>query len=145
MVGKLGKSGWLVPALALVAAVGSSGIALAQQSGGAPEVSFEAVAFDAADTDGDGFVSEAELTRDAAHGFATLDRNGDGKLAPGELAPHDPALFKKVDANGDGFLTFEEVMTNKVRAFKLGDKNQDGGLSFEEMVEVVELESGGAS
>ena len=76
MVGKLGKSGWLVPALALVAAVGSSGIALAQQSGGAPEVSFEAVAFDAADTDGDGFVSEAELTRDAAHGFATLDRNG---------------------------------------------------------------------
>ena len=87
MVGKLGKSGWLVPALALVAAVGSSGIALAQQSGGAPEVSFEAVAFDAADTDGDGFVSEAELTRDAAHGFATLDRNGDGKLAPGSWRP----------------------------------------------------------
>ena len=54
-------------------------------------------------------------------------------------------MFKKVDANSDGVLTFEEVMTNKVRAFKLGDKNQDGGLSFEEMVEVVELETGGAS
>ncbi len=145
MIGKFRKSGWLVPALALATAVGSSSIVLAQQSDGAPEVNAEALAFDAADTDGDGFVSEAELTRDAAHGFATLDKNGDGKLAPGELAPHDPALFKKVDVNGDGFLTFTEVMTNKLRAFKLGDKNQDGGLSFEEMVEVVELESGDAS
>jgi Ca2+-binding EF-hand superfamily protein len=147
MVVKLRKSRRLVPALSLALATmfGSADIASAQQDGGAPEINFEAVAFDAADTDGDGFVSEAELTRDAAHGFATLDKNGDGKLAPGELAPHDPALFKKVDANGDGFLTFKEVMTNKVRAFKLGDKNQDGGLSFEEMVEIVESETGGAS
>jgi Ca2+-binding EF-hand superfamily protein len=116
---------------------------MAQQAG--DEFSAEEIAFMAADTDGDGVVTEAELARDAAHGFATLDKNGDGKLSPDELGPHDPALFERVDADGDGMLTFTEVMANKSRALKAGDKNQDGGLSFEEMVQVVESEVGGAS
>jgi Ca2+-binding EF-hand superfamily protein len=132
-------------ALAAVLLVGPIDPTLAQQAGGEPEYSFEAVAFDAADTDGDGVVSEAELARDAAHGFAALDKDGSGTLTPQELAPHDPALFSKVDTNRDGLLTFKEVMTNKLRAFKAGDKNHDGGLSFEEMVEIVEIETGGAS
>jgi len=130
--------------LAMPALVGPPCSAKAQ-SAGAPDYDFQAVAFDAADTDGDEVVSEAELTRDAAHGFATLDKDGSGTLTPQELAPHDPALFAKVDANGDGVLTFEEVMTNKVRALKAGDRNQDGGLSYEEMVTIVEIEMGGAS
>ena len=117
--------------------------AMAQQAGG--EFSAEEIAFMAADTDGDGVVSEAELARDAAHGFATLDKDGDGKLSPDELGSHDPALFGRVDADGDGMLTFTEVMANKSRAFTAGDKNHDGGLSFEETVEVVESEVGGAS
>jgi hypothetical protein len=70
--------------------LGSAG-AMAQQEG---EFSAEEIAFMAADTDGDGVVSEAELARDAAHGFATLDKDGDGKLSPDELGPHDPALFR---------------------------------------------------
>ncbi|HEX6013411.1 MAG TPA: EF-hand domain-containing protein [Geminicoccaceae bacterium] len=124
-------------------AVLGSPSAMAQQA--EREFSAEEIAFMAADTDGDGVVSEAELARDAARGFATLDKDGDGKLSPGELGPHDPAPFRRVDADGDGVLTFTEVMANKSRAFTAGDKDQDGGLSFEEMVEVVESEAGGAS
>ena len=110
-----------------------------------PEYSIEEIAFVAADTDGDGVVSAAELARDAAHGFATLDKDGSGTLTPEELGPHDPALFKRVDANGDGVLSFDEVMVNKMRALKAGDTDGDGGLSFDEMVVIVEKEAGGAS
>ena len=141
---RLSTSGWrlFLAAGAMAGTVLGSAGAMAQQGG---EFSAEEIAFMAADTDGDGVVTEAELARDAAHGFATLDKNGDGKLSPEELGPHDPALFKRVDADGDGMLTFTEVMANKSRAFEAGDANQDGGLSFEEMVEVVESEAGGAS
>ena len=104
--------------------------------------SYERMAFDTADTNGDGLVSEAELARDAAVGFAELDKDGSGTLTPAELGPHDAAAFQRVDTNRDGVLSFEEVMTNKVRAFKAGDKNHDGGLSFDEMVEIVIEESG---
>lgn len=131
-------------AAAFVATALLAGTAMAQQAS-LDAYAKERFAFDAADTDGDGVVNEAELARDAAVGFATLDKDGSGTLTPAELAPHDPAQFRKVDANNDGVLTFKEVMTNKVRAFKLGDVNKDGGLSFEEMVVIVEKETGGAS
>lgn len=101
---------------------------------------FQKVAFDAADTDGDNLISEAEFARDAAAAFAGLDENRDRKLTPKELGPHDPAQFKKVDANGDGVLTFKEVMTFKMKAFRAGDKTGDGKLSYEEMVESVKAE-----
>ena len=110
-----------------------------------PEYSIEEIAFIAADTDGDGIITEAEIARDAARGFATLDKDGSGTLTPEELGPHDAALFKRVDTNGDGVLSFKEVMTNKLRALKEGDIDRDGGLSFDEMVTIVEKETGGAS
>ena len=143
-------SGWR-PWLAATAAAAALGAAPAwAQTAPAdqiqgPEYTIEEIAFIAADTDGDSIVTEAELARDAARGFATLDRNGDGKLTPEELGPHDAALFKRVDTNGDGVLTFKEVMANKVRAIKAGDTDGDGGLSFDEMVAIVEKEIGGGS
>ena len=135
----------LVPSayVAVAMTLGLVGTAVAQQTdGGAAPGVYERLAFDAADTDGDGLVSEAELARDAAAGFSGLDQDRSGTLTPEELGPHDPAMFSRVDANGDGALTFLEVMTNKTPAFEEGDKNEDGGLSFEEMVEVVEAEQG---
>ncbi len=132
--------------LGLAMAAWSAGGALAQQGKGDPDdpmdlgPAFQKVAFDAADTDGDGLVSEAEFARDAAAAFAGLDANRDRKLTPAELGPHDPAQFKKVDANGDGVLTFKEVMTFKMRAFKAGDESGDGKLSYDEMVESVKAE-----
>ncbi len=110
-----------------------------------PEYSVEEIAFIAADTDGNNVITEAELARDAARGFATLDKDGSSTLTPEELGPHDPAQFKRVDTNGDGVLSFDEVMANKLRALKAGDTDGDGGLSFEEMVTIVEQETGGAS
>ena len=99
-------------------------------------------AFEAADTDGDGLVSEAELARDAAAGFTGLDTDASGTLTPTELGPHEPEDFEAVDSDGDGELTFNEVMENKVRSFQLGDIDNDGGLTLEEMTGVVEQEAG---
>ena len=129
--------------LAVAMALGTIGTAVAQQADGdAAPGAYERFAFDAADTDGDGLVSEAELARDAAAGFSGLDGDLSETLTPQELGPHDPAMFSRIDANGDGALSFSEVMTNKTRAFEEGDKDEDGGLSFEEMVDVVEAEQG---
>lgn len=129
--------------LAVAAAVGTIGPALAQQ--GDPEIPpgmAERFAFDAADTNGDGFVSEGELARDAAVGFSALDKDRSETLTPEELGPHDPAQFVRVDRNGDGVLTFIEVMLNKTQGFEDGDKNHDGLLTFEEMVDEVKAEEG---
>ena len=131
----------VVPSVCL--AGGTVGPALGQQGDPViPPGMAERFAFDAADTDGDGFVSEAELARDAAAGFSGLDQDRSETLTPQELGSHDPAAFARIDRNGDGVLTFSEVMINKTRGFEAGDKNHDGRLSFEEMVEEVKAEEG---
>jgi EF hand len=126
----------------LALTIGAAGMAVAQQTDCDCAYFYERLAFDAADTDGDGFVSEAELARDAAVGFASLDKDGSMTLTPDELGPHDPAAFARVDRNGDGVLTFTEVMINKTQGFEDGDENHDGLLSFEEMVTEVKVEEG---
>jgi Ca2+-binding EF-hand superfamily protein len=90
-------------------------------------------AFELADTDGDGLISEAELARDAAAAFSSLDANRDRRLSPEELGGAAQGGFAEIDVNGDGLLTFEEVMRHKTQAFELADKNGDGRLSYEEM------------
>jgi Ca2+-binding EF-hand superfamily protein len=128
---------------ALAMALGAIGTAVAQQAdAGAEPGAYERFAFDAADTDGDGFVSEAELARDAAAGFSGLDVDRSEMLTPDELGPHDPDRFSRIDADGDGALSFSEVMTNKTRAFEEADGDQDGLLSFEDMVDAVQAELG---
>jgi Ca2+-binding EF-hand superfamily protein len=132
--------------LAVAVTLGVIGTAAAQQDENELTPGFyERLAFDAADTDGDGLVSEAELARDAAAGFSGLDVDRSGTLTPEELGPHDPAMFARVDADGDGVLTFSEVMLHKTQGFADADANQDGKLSFEEMVDGVEAELGAAS
>jgi len=123
--------------------VGAMGMAVAQQADGDMAPGFyERLAFEAADTDGDGFVSEAELARDAAAGFSGLDQDRSETLTPQELGPHDPAMFARVDRDGDRALTFSEVMTHKTQGFEDGDQDQDGLLSFDEMVDAVKSELG---
>lgn len=133
--------------IALAATIGTIHPTIAQDvddaAAGECACGYDQVAFDAADTDGDGFISEAELARDAAAGFSGLDRDGSETLTPQELGPHDPARFSRVDADGDGVLTFPEVMNNKVRALEDGDQDRDGVLSFDEIVDSVEAELGG--
>ncbi len=50
-------------------------------------VMYEQLAFEAADTDGNNLVSEAEFARDAAAAFAGLDANRDGKLTSAGTGP----------------------------------------------------------
>ena len=138
----------IVPSLcfAVATVAGPVGSAVAQPvdgtAAGTGPLSYERVAFDAADSNSDGLVSEAELARDAAVGFSSLDKDGSGTLTRKELGPHDPAKFSRIDTNGDGALNFSEVMVNKTRALAAGDKNDDGGLSFEEMVDAVKVDQG---
>jgi hypothetical protein len=129
--------------LAVVMILGAAPTAVAHEPDADATAGFyERLAFDVADTDGDGLVSEAELARDAAAGFSGLDTDRSETLTPDELGPHDPAMFARVDRNGDGALTFSEVMIHKTLGFEAGDENQDGRLSFEEMVEQVQAERG---
>ena len=133
----------LVPAWVAVAmTLGAIGPAVAQIDPAIPPDIDDRIAFDAADTNDDGYVSEGELTRDAAVGFSSLDKDRSGTLTPQELGPHDPAAFARVDRNGDGVLTFTEVMINKTKGFEAADKDHDGLLSFEEMMNEVKIEEG---
>jgi hypothetical protein len=138
----------LLPSLyfAVATVTGPIGFAVAQPvdgtAAGTGPLSYERVAFDAADSNSDGLVSEAELARDAAVGFSSLDKDRSGTLTRKELGPHDPAKFSRIDTNGDGVLSFSEVMVNKKRAFVASNKNNDGGLSFEEMVDAVKVDQG---
>jgi Ca2+-binding EF-hand superfamily protein len=138
-------AGRVLVGLAVLAVAAASPPAGAQQ-GGAGDIcdcDAERFAFNLADTDGDGRISEAEMTTDAAAGFAGLDRDGSMTLTPEELGPHDAAWFARVDGDGDGVLTFPEVMRHKLKAWAAGDKDGDGGLTFEEMVEIVRAEEEG--
>ena len=132
----------LVAAAAGCAALGMIAPPLSAQTEVDIPDSIEEFAFDAADTDGDGLIGEAELARDAAAGFTKLDENGDGVLTPDELGPHDPADFDSVDANGDGELTFNEIMDHKLEGFNAADKDGDGYLTLEEMIEGAAAEQG---
>ncbi len=102
----------------------------------------ERLAFEMADTNKDGLVSEAEFARDAIAAFVALDQDGKGYLTPEDLGPHDPALFAKVDAAGDGVLHFDEVMAYKMAAFEAADADGDGFLTFDEMLESALRELG---
>lgn len=136
------RPGWCAGAFALGSIALLASPVFAQLDEGLPP-SAEAFAFDAADTDGDGLVSEAEMARDAAAGFSGLDDNADGMLTPNELDAHDPAAFDRVDADDDGALSFDEVMTNKLSGFEAADVDGDGALSFDEMLDGAEAEQGG--
>ena len=105
-----------------------------------PPLFRERLAFDVADTDNDGLVSEAEFARDTIAGFTALDDEGKGHLTPEDLGEHDPALFARVDADGDGMLSFDEVMTFKMEAFEAADQSGDGYLTFDEMLEAARSE-----
>ncbi len=106
----------------------------------AEDLSYERFAFDVADTDGDGLISEAEFVRDAAAAFSGLDADRSGTLTPDELGPHDPRRFTRIDTDNDGALTFTEVMSYKMRKFREADIDGDGALSFKEMYDAVAAE-----
>jgi Ca2+-binding EF-hand superfamily protein len=141
------KPAWSALAAASMLAVAYVAVAIGTAEAQPADETFtagaqERLGFDAADTSGDGLISEAELARDAAAGFSGLDSDHDGRLTPEEVGPHDPALFARIDRNGDGVLTFDEIIVHKVSGFEKADRSGDGLVSYDEMVEEAKSELG---
>jgi hypothetical protein len=76
----------------------------------------------AADTDGDGKISRAELAatarngRDPSRRFDAMDANHDGMLDASEIRAALTRRFHRLDRNGDGLLTPDERMAGRQRA-----------------------------
>ncbi len=93
------------------------------------------------DINGDGKVTEAEITGDQKRFFDTLDVNGDGKLTMFELKRRPRALclflttslFDILDANGDGTLSAKEIQGPSQRWFRRFDTNRNGVLEYSEV------------
>ena len=73
----------------------------------------------AADTDGDGKVSRAEMAamakngRDPSRRFDAIDLNHDGHVDPGEIRTALTQRFHRLDRNGDGVVTPDERMAGR--------------------------------
>ncbi|PSL19659.1 EF-hand domain-containing protein [Shimia abyssi] len=103
--------------------------------------------FEELDTNGDGFVTQAEMDAHAAARFAKMDTNGDGALSADELeaavaeraqerAKKGAArMIEHRDANGDGVLSQDEMKPKAERSAKMFDRldsDGDGQISKEE-------------
>ena len=127
----------LLAASALSALILSTAVAEARGGPGGPRASFETL-----DADGDGRLTEAELTahRDAA--FAERDGDGDGRLSPDEIAAamerdmsaRIARMMERRDADGDGFLSPDELGPRGDTGGMIArlDSDGDGAVSEEE-------------
>ncbi|MEP2534152.1 EF-hand domain-containing protein [Shimia sp.] len=136
-------TGIIVAALSVTAVAAS-----AKGSGGkmrghhGPQINFEEV-----DTNGDGFLSQDELTAHAQARFDKVDTNGDGSLSAEELQASmeqrmkdraqkgSEKMLERRDANGDGVLSPEEMQPKGDRTAKMFDRldtDGDGKISKEE-------------
>ena len=76
----------------------------------------------AADTDGDGKVSRAEMAAMAKNGhdpsrrFDAMDANHDGLLDRSEIRVALTRRFHRLDRNGDGLITPDDRMAGRMRA-----------------------------
>lgn len=69
--------------------------------------------------------------------FSELDANGDGELTQDEMTAHRTAQFNELDSNGDGVLSTDELEARiAARAGKMVerlDANSDGVIGQEEL------------
>lgn len=108
------------------------------------------------DTDGDGFMSEAELgqafvwePKEVGDKFREHDLDGDSKLSCDEwvkmMLNRARKEFNKLDGDGNGFLTVVEILDKHPGATKelvdqgvrVFDHNGDGKLTFDELVKMA--------
>lgn len=109
-----------------------------------------------ADLNGDGKISQSEMSRGIAVTFSKLDTDGDGALSASEISGAKAVLkaerkraksagtgvqfvkfpakrinkhFDAIDANGDGALSKGEIEKVAMQMFDRRDKNNDGYIS----------------
>lgn len=95
----------------------------------------------AADADGDGTLSAAELRADRERQVTRFDADRDGRLSPDEYAawwldaakPRLERLFRADDGNKDGAITLEELVERSNLMLHRRDRDGDGLLSAEEL------------
>ena len=86
--------------LSAFAAATLAGAAIAQEGPGGPM---------GRDTDGDGYISRAEVSASAQQNFDRLDTNGDGIVSFEEFEAISLSKFDQTDTNADGLLSREEL------------------------------------
>lgn len=107
--------------------------------------------FEEIDANGDGQITQDEITAHAAARFAAADTDGDGALSADELVAQREAqraermqkaaerMLERRDTNGDGRLTADEMgPRDGDRLFSRLDANEDGAISKEEMEQARE-------
>ncbi|MHA7877144.1 EF-hand domain-containing protein [Roseivivax sp.] len=126
--------------LAALIALGALAPAVTQADEGPRGAAFETL-----DTDGNGSLSQAELSARAEARFAEADTDGDGLLTAEEMqaarearrAARESRMIERLDSNGDGALSFAELTDRRdpARLFERLDTDGDGALSPEEFAE----------
>ena len=112
--------------------------------------------FQEIDADGDGYLSEAELSGFQRKVFDTLDEDADGSFSldqfidilkrqaaeqgmsaaqQAQMEERWVARFTGVDVNGNDIITLDEFELSHSRRFKSKDRDGDGRLSLQELGE----------
>ena len=128
----------------VIAAVGLVPVTLAGTAGAAPPPSplenfLER--FETLDRNGDGRITDHEITQERTRWFADSDSDGNGVLSADEfkraMERRRDEMFKRrlarMDADGDGRVTQEEFAKARWGMFARVDKNGDGALTRSEI------------
>lgn len=141
------------PLLAAAVAISlgaTSTLAMAQHRGG-PQMDFETI-----DADGDGQITQAEITAFEAARFAEADTDGDGQLTKeeilAEISNNESSraerrierMISHLDENEDGTISLEERQSTEraERMFERMDADDDGSISQAEAEEASEGRKG---
>lgn len=98
--------------------------------------------FDRLDADKDGFISPEEFGSRRIDALKAADTNGDGELSQEELAAHIQKreterrarqMSRMLDIDGDGKVTIAEIERQNEKRLALIDANDDGKISPDEM------------
>jgi Ca2+-binding EF-hand superfamily protein len=157
------KRTYVIAGLTALSLAAGSGVALAKSKmgdmhgmRGGPMIDFKA-----ADADGDGKLTEAEMAAHAKARFDAADTDGNGKLSADEIKAQAEArmeearkmrvermatrMIERMDADDDGEISFDEMPGQQTRAgmmFDRLDEDGDGAISAEEFAAARDMREG---
>jgi Ca2+-binding EF-hand superfamily protein len=136
------KNAKLITGLATVLALAGTGAVLAERH---DERAGMRPAFEEIDSDGDGRITQAEMTEQMQARFDGADADGDGALSREELITRMTArhaekigqradrMIERTDADGDGQLSMQELQDGRQGAMMARmDRDGDGAVSRDE-------------
>lgn len=137
------KTSTLISTIVLSAIAVTGTTALAKGGRDHQRASFEQL-----DADGDGQVTQAEITALRQSKFTSADADGDGQLSLEEMQTQAQSratertakFFERLDANDDGFLSDDELPKprNASKMFERIDADGNGSISEQEYADAKE-------